>query len=116
MTQDKHKTRFGKGISTALYVLAGLMLIFSVVLLVILLSTANAVQSYDIYFQMMGIGELAQMILRPLQAGMINLGILVFVVLLIFSVLLAAAGWLLGRQTRLVERVEALERRLEDER
>jgi len=113
MAREKHATHIGKGISIALYVLAGLMLLSGIVLLVILLSSANSMQSYNIYFQMMGIGDLAQMVLRPLQAGMINLAILVFVVLLIFAVLLACAGWLSGRQTRLVERVVALEQKLD---
>jgi len=113
MAREKHATHIGKGISIALYVLAGLMLVFGIVLLVILFSSANSVQSYNIYFQMMGIGDLAQMVLRPLQAGLINLAILIFVVLLIFAVLLACAGWLSVNQTRLVERVAALEQKLE---
>lgn len=114
MTQDKNKTQLGRGIGMALTVLAGLMLIFSVVILVIVLTSAQSIQGYDIYFQMMGMGELAQVVLRPLQAGMINLGILIFIVLLTFSVLLAAAGWLVNRQSRLAARIAALEEKVGD--
>ena len=73
---------------------------------------ANAVTNYDIYFQMAGIMQFAQIILRPLQVGLINLGIIVFVVLIVLSMLLASAGWFIRRQSSLLERVEVLEDKL----
>ena len=114
MIKAENKKRFGKGISIMLYVFSGLMLVSSVVILMILWSTARSVKGYEAYFWMVGIGEMAQIVLRPLQAGITNLGVLIFVFLLVLSILLASAGWLIARQTSLLERVVDLELRLED--
>ena len=109
MKKDRLPNRFGTIFSTILFVIAGLIFVFGVVLLFLFINMANGVTNYSIYFQMVGIVELAQIVLRPLQAGLINMGIIVFVMLLVLSLLMASAGWMIRRQTNLLARVMILE-------
>ena len=94
--------------SLVLYILSGLVLILGVLLLFMLFGAAQAVTGYDMFFQLAGIEELAQAVLRPLQAGLINISILVFVLMLAIAGLLFTAGRLVARQAGLSERVRLL--------
>jgi hypothetical protein len=98
---------------TVLYVFSGLAVVLGVVLLFLLLNTAQAVRGYDIFFQLAGIAQLAQLILRPLQNGLNGMAIFVFILMLVIAVLLFIAGRLVARQARLVERVRVLEEKME---
>lgn len=109
MKKDKDLNRFGTVFSIVLFIVAGLIFVFGVVLLILFINMAKGVTSYSIYFQMVGIVELAQIVLRPLQAGLINMGIIIFVMLLVLSLLMASAGWMIRRQTNLLARVMILE-------
>jgi hypothetical protein len=109
MKKDKDLNRFGTVFSIVLFIVAGLIFVFGVVLLLLFINMANGVTGYSIYFQMVGIAELAQIVLRPLQAGLINMGIIIFVMLLVLSLLMASAGWVIRRQTNLLERIIVLE-------
>ncbi len=113
MNKVKNPNRFGAAFSTIFYIAAGVIFVFGVVLLIVFINMANSVVNSNIYFQMLGIGELAQVILRPLQAGLINLGIIVFIILLVLSVVFASAGWIIRRQSSLLARITVLEQKVE---
>lgn len=100
------------GLSVALYVFSGLALALGVLALLALISSAGAVPGYELFFQMAGIPALAGMILRPLQSALINLGILLFVLMLAIAALLFTAGRLVARQVSVAERVRLLEEKL----
>lgn len=113
MNKVKNPNRFGAVFSTIFYIAAGVIFVFGVVLLIVFINMANSVVNSNIYFQMLGIGELAKVILRPLQAGLINLGIIVFIILLVLSVVFASAGWIIRRQSSLFARITVLEEKVE---
>mgnify|MGYP000162137570 CR=1 FL=1 len=98
-------------ISVVLYLFAGLMLALAVIVLISLLGTAAALPANQIFFQLFGFGELANLIIRPLQSALINTGILLSLLMTALAVLLFIAGRLNAAQVRLAERVRRLEER-----
>lgn len=92
-----------------LYILSGIMAVLAIVLVIFVISTAQGIMNNDIFLQLTGIGELAPIILQPLRAGLINLGIFLGVIVLAFAAILFVAGRLLARQVQLQSRVESLE-------
>jgi hypothetical protein len=99
-------------ISVLLTIFSALTFIGGTVLLIALIGSAQAVPGYEMFFQLAGIPNLAGMVLRPVQAVMINLGILLFVVMSAIAALLYTAGRLVARHADLVERVRGLEDRV----
>lgn len=112
MGVEKHRRWKGNAFSVVLYVFSGLALALGALLLLLLLGAARAVTGYDVFFQLAGIEQLAPAVLRPLQAGLINVGILMFVLMLAIAGLLFTAGRLVARQASLAERVRALEEKI----
>jgi hypothetical protein len=100
-------------LSVTLYVFSGLALTVGVLALVLLLSASRNVTDYDAFFQLAGIGQLAPLFLRPLQVGLMDIGIGVLFLMVTISGLLFAAGRLAARQAELAERVRALEEKFE---
>jgi hypothetical protein len=96
-----------------LYIFSAVALALGALLLFMLLGAARAVTGYDMFFQLAGVEQLAPVVLRPLQAGLINVAILVFVLMLAIASLLFTSGRLLARQTTLAERVRVLEEKIE---
>jgi hypothetical protein len=110
---DREATRKKSNpLSLLLYIFAGLAFLLGVVLLIGLIGSAQAVPGYEMFFQLAGIEELAGVVLRPLQAALTNLGILLFVLMLAIAALLFTAGRLVARQVSLAERVRALEEKI----
>ncbi len=108
---DKREIRSNKKstFSMVLYILSGIMAVLAIVLVIFVISTAQGIMNNDIFLQLAGIGELARIILQPLRAGLINLGIFLGVIVLAFAAILFIAGRLLARQVQLQSRVESLE-------
>ncbi len=100
-------------VSVGLYIFSGLALALGVLLLVSLIGASNAVPANQIFFQMMGLGEMAGLVLRPLQSALLNLGILLFVLMSAIAALLFTAGRLAAAQRSLLERVHQLEEKVE---
>jgi small-conductance mechanosensitive channel len=113
MDDETNKNRKGNTFSIVLYIFSGLALALGAILLFLLLGAARAVTGYDIFFQLAGIAPLAQVILHPLQVGLINVGILVCIFMLAIAGLLFTAGRLIARQASLAERVRVLEEKFE---
>jgi hypothetical protein len=113
MRDEEHSSKPWKAYSLVLYIFSGLVLALGVLLFFLLLSAARSVAGYDMFFQLAGIEQLAPLILRPLQAGLINTGILVIVLMLAIAGLLFTVGRLVARQADLAERVRALEAKIE---
>ncbi|MEW6181368.1 MAG: hypothetical protein AB1522_15740 [Chloroflexota bacterium] len=99
-------------ISVVLYLFAGLMLALAVIVLISLLGAAAALPANQMFFQMFGLGELANLIIRPLQSALINGGIVLGLLMTAIAVLLFIAGRMNAAQVRLAERVRRLEERL----
>jgi hypothetical protein len=95
-----------------LYVCAGLAAAIGVLLLVVMISSASGLPGLEMFFQLAGIGQLAGLVLNPLKSALINLGILLFFLMLAIGVLLFATGKLVARQASLSERVARLEEKL----
>jgi hypothetical protein len=112
MSGEEHRSRARNAFSVVLYILSALTLALGALLLFLLLGAARAVTGYDIFFQLAGIEQLAQVVLRPLQVGLINVAILVFVLMLAIAGLLFTSGRLVARQASLAERVRALEQKV----
>ncbi len=100
-------------VSVVLYAFSGLALALGVVLLVGLINASNALPANQIFFQMMGLGEIAGLVLRPLQSALINLGIVLFVLMSAIAALLFTAGRLTAAQRSLLGRVRQLESKVE---
>jgi Na+-translocating ferredoxin:NAD+ oxidoreductase RnfE subunit len=113
MTGEEHRSGRRNAFGVVLYIFSGLALALGALLLALLLGAARAVTGYDMFFQLAGIEQLAQVVLRPLQAGLINVGIVVFVLMLAIAGLLFTSGRLMARQASLAERVRALEEKIE---
>ncbi|GIV62701.1 MAG: hypothetical protein AB1457_16720 [Chloroflexota bacterium] len=109
MNTERNRTNW---ISVILYLFAGLMLALAVLLLIALIGAANALPANQIFFQMFGLGELANLILRPLQSALINAGIVAALLMTAIAALLFIAGRMNTAQTRLSERVRQLEERI----
>ena len=113
MTNKTNKMRSGLKFSLLLYIFSGLVLILGIAALVLSLSASRSILNNDIFFQLAGFGEIAQLILRPVQAALINVGIVIFLFFLVLAGLLFAVGRLLDRQTSLLKRLEEVENRIE---
>ena len=109
MGGEEHRRWTRNVLSVVLYVFSALALALGALILLLLLGAARAVTGYDMFFQLAGVEQLAPVVLRPLQAGLINIGILVFVLMLAIAGLLFTSGRLVARQARLAARVRALE-------
>jgi len=112
MSLDKHKTIKRSPLSLVLYVFSGLALALGAILLFLLIGTARSVAGYDIFFQLAGVEQLAQVVLRPVQVGPINIGGLVFVLMLAKGGLLFTVGQLVAHQANLTDRVRVLEEKI----
>lgn len=99
-------------ISVILYGFAGLMLALAILVLIALIGTASALPANQIFFQLFGLGELANLIIRPLQSALINVGILLALLMTALAALLFLAGRMNAAQVRLAERVRRIEERL----
>lgn len=106
MKDEKSKTNWT---GVILYGFAGLMLALAILVLISLIGAASALPANQIFFQMFGLGELANLIIRPLQSLLINGGIILFLLMTAIAVLLFFVGQLLARQTGLSARVSELE-------
>jgi len=106
MNAEKSKTNW---ISVILYGFAGLMLALAILVLISLIGAASALPANQIFFQMFGLGELANLIIRPLQSALINGGIVLALLMTGVAALLFIAGRLNSNQVRLTERVRLLE-------
>ena len=113
MNDGRRESKTANPFSVVLYIFSSLAVVLGVVLLFLLLNMARGVGGYDVFFQLAGIQQFAQLILRPLQAGLTNLGILVLVLMLAIASLLFTAGHLVARQARLIERLRVLEGKME---
>ncbi|MCO6450472.1 MAG: hypothetical protein J5I90_06745 [Caldilineales bacterium] len=112
MNDIEHRRSARNALSVVLYVGAGLALALGVLLLVALIGAAQAVMGYDIFFQLGGFGQLAQAILRPLQSGLITVGVILFAIMAAIAGLLFTGGRLAARQAGLAERVRLLEEQM----
>lgn len=99
-------------LSMLLYIFACLSLILGIVTILYSVAASRSVISNDIFFQLAGLEEIAQIILRPIQAVIINVGIAISVFLLLFAGLLYAIGRLLDRQGDLIKRIQEIENRV----
>ena len=99
----------GKTATLLLYIFSGLVPALGALLFLLLLGAARSVAGYDMFFQLAGLGQLAPLVLRPLQAGLVNIAVLVLVLMLALAALLFAVARLASRQADLAQRVCALE-------
>ena len=99
-------------ISMLPYFFAGLSLILGILVTFYSVGASRSVISNDIFFQLAGLEEMAQIILRPIQAVIINVGIAISLFLLLFAGLLYAIGRLLDRQGDLTKRIQEIENRI----
>ena len=106
MNAKKSKTNW---ISVILYGFAGLILALAILVLISLIGAASALPANQIFFQMFGLGELANLIIRPLQSALVNGGIVLALLMTAVAALLFIAGRLNSNQVRLTERVRLLE-------
>lgn len=97
-------------LKVVLYVLSGLILAAGLIIGISILTSANSlVQNLVIPFQLMG-NQVITNLVTPLVSGvMINLGIIVLVLSVIFSTLLYGLGRLIGHVALLEARVARLE-------
>jgi hypothetical protein len=112
MSGEEHESRKRSPLSVVLYIFSAVALALGALLLVLLLGAARAVTGYDMFFQLAGVEQLAPLVLRPLQVGLVNVAILVFVLMLAIASLLFTSGRLVARQANLADRVRALEERI----
>jgi len=113
MVNKENKSRTGIVYSLVLYIFSGLMVVLGALVFFLLLGAARAVIGYDMFFQFAGLEELAPAILRPMQAGIINMAILILVFMVATAGLLFTVGRLVAQQAKLSERVGALEKTIE---
>jgi len=113
MSAERNRTNW---ISVILYLFAGVMLALAIILLIAMIGAANALPANQIFFQMFGLGELANLIIRPLQSALINAGILAAVLMTAIAAVLFIAGRMNAAQVRLSERVRRLEERMASEK
>jgi len=113
MNDAEHGKSKRYNFSLVLYIFAGGVLTIGIVLLISLLSISAQVMNYELFFQLAGMEQLAQVVLRPLQAGLINTGIVLFALMLVIAALLFSVGRQASQQARLIERVRILEERIE---
>ncbi len=109
MNAEKSPTNW---ISIVLYGFAGLMLALAIIVLIAMIGAASALPANQIFFQMFGLGELANLIIRPLQSALINGGILLALLMTAIAALLFMLGRMNAAQVRLAERVRRLEERI----
>ena len=109
MRDERNRTNW---ISVILYLFAGLLLALAIILLISMIGAASALPANQIFFQMFGMGELANLIIRPLQSALINAGIVAALLMTANAALLFIAGRMNAAQVRLNERVRQLEERI----
>jgi hypothetical protein len=109
MSAERNRTSW---ISVILYLFAGLMLALAILVLIALIGAASALPANQIFFQLFGLGELANLIIRPLQSALINAGILLALLMTALAALLFLAGRMNAAQVRLAERVRQLEEKI----
>lgn len=110
MNAEKSKTNW---ISLILYGFAGLILALAILTLISLIGAASALPANQIFFQMFGLGELANLIIRPLQSALINGGIVLALLMTAIAVLLFLVGRVVARQAILAARLSALEEQID---
>lgn len=106
MNAEKSKTNW---LSVILYGFAGLMLALAILVLISLIGAASALPANQIFFQMFGLGELANLIIRPLQSLLINGGIVLTLLMIAIAVLLFLVGRMTARQAVLSARISQME-------
>ncbi len=113
MSETIHKKKPANTLAVILYVFSGLAAALGILLLIAMISgAAGVVPSFEMFFVMAGLGQIAGLILNPLRSALINLGILLFVLMAAIAALLFTAGKLLTRQATLAERVARLEEKV----
>ncbi len=113
MSVERNRTTW---ISVILYLFAGLLQALAIILLIAMIGAAGALPANQIFFQMFGLGELANMIIRPLQSALINGGIVLAILMTAIAALLFIAGRMNAAQVQLAERVRRLEERILSEK
>ncbi len=109
MNDSAKRTTTMNVFSLLLYIFSALALASGALLFLLLLGASRSVANSDLFFQLGGLQQLAPLVLRPLQAALINTGVVLFVLLLTIAVLLFAAGRLVTSSADLAKRVRALE-------
>ena len=101
-----------KIVKIVLYILAGLALAVGLIAGISLVSSANRMVANALLpLQLLGLGEIFNLIASTLSGFLKNLGFLVIIISILFSALLYAIGRLIGHITHLEERLSRLEAR-----
>ncbi len=96
-------------LKVAATILAIIVLLLGTAMMVSLLGGAANVPNQLIALQVLGLGPITDLLIRPLKSALATAGIVVFVVSLIISLLFYSVGRLLGIVAGLVRRVTQLE-------
>ena len=107
-TPDKQQKK-SNVMSIICYIVSGALVLTSLVLAVMIAPISHSVMDLQIFFQLTGLETLADALLRPLQALMINAGILIAILTLLLAFIIFLAGRILARQSNLQERIRLLE-------
>ena len=99
-------------LSIICYVVSGVLLLSTLVLAVMIAPFSHSVMDLQIFFQLTGLETLANALLRPLQALIINAGILIAILTLLLAFIIFLAGRILARQSKLQEQFRLLEEKM----
>jgi hypothetical protein len=98
-----------KALNIALYVLAAIALVGAIFILITFLGAASGLSGTLSILHVLGLGQFINLISGPLNAAIINLGIIFTALTLLVSLLLYAAGLLVSRVRDLNARLVRLE-------
>lgn len=100
-------------LSMICYIISGVLIITALVLAVFIAPFSRSVMDFQIFFQLAGLEILANTLLQPLQALLINAGIFITLLTLLFAFIIYLAGRILARQSNLQDRIRLLEEKVE---
>lgn len=99
-------------LSIICYIISGTLVLTTLVLAVLIAPFSRSVMDLQIFFQLTGLETLANALLRPLQALLINTGILIAILTLLLAFIIFLAGRILAHQSNLQERIQLLEEKI----
>ncbi len=100
--------------SILLFIFSGITLVLSMISLISALSSSGAIESQvGLIMGMVGLGQLAGLVINPLRSLVVTIGGAAALMLFVLSALLFTAGLLLNRNRTLADRVTRLEEELE---